>query len=565
MALTNKLMNVFFQPAGGGKLYRLACNSGGNIPIDPPGAIQWRDSRDQPLGQMGANFAVPNSNTSNAGIIKQCALYDELDYNKYGDRIIYPKSILETNKKMYLFGMAQDGDGRPMPYVIIEDNGMGTYIMRYYRADDTLIGPLVPSAGSVGNTQLGFWAGKLYEDGTFEGVTGPIRPHETALGIYSTRRYDWAPMYKWDRSLEFIDPDIIEDLKDYLPIEPEGEGPVEPKDGDLDGSSDPIALPLLPNLSALDTGMLAMYEMTSTQLHNLSRFLWSGAFDLDTFKKMFNDPMEAILNLSILPVESRPGVIDNVNITIGNISTDVAGAFVTNQYKIFDFGVVNINPYWGSFADYSPYTKLSIFLPYVGIKEVSIDDLMGGGVRLQGYVDKLTGSIQYMLFSNQGNPRNHGHQSVLYTWGGNCQYQIPLTASNMTNVINSLLSTTGIIAGAAAAVASGGVAAPVAAVGAASGTIGNVVGAKTHVERGGGIGGAVGIFSVQTPYFIIERPEQAYPENYDSVQGIPSDTSSPLGYYSGYVKVKAVNLSIPGATENELTKIENLLKGGVII
>ena len=175
----------------------------------------------------------------------------------------------------------------------------------------------------------------------------------------------------------------------------------------------------------------------------------------------------------------------------------------------------------------------------MGVQSLSIDDVMNGTIQLVGYCDVLTGSILYVLKSNQVNRAGHSHNSVLYSWGGNCQYQIPLTANNMSSVISSITGTVGSVAGAiGATVATGGLTAPI-AVGAIGSAVTNTLNAKTQIQRGGGVGGASGMFGVQRPYLILERPEQRTIQDFGGQIGNPADVTDYLGNFSGFVKVKS--------------------------
>lgn len=557
--MSSKLMNITFKSADGTLIYNLGCNAPGNIPVTSP--TVWYDSGDKSLNQTGCNFLSPGSAPSALSFNNQQALAYSLGELGYTPRVPFVISPSSLGVKLYLNGK-NSVDGVAQPYIVCENTAYGNPIINYYRADNTQVGGLYQAyIGTAGANSLAWYSGQLYDDGTFIGCCGPIRPRST-MGGPSRKYYEWYCSDVYKTPIQLIRTVVVEDLAEYLPIQPEGAVATEGV-GDFDATSDPVDFPGLPGVSVLDTGLLKMYQMGTSQLRDLANYLWSGLFDLDTFKKLFSDPMEAILNLSIMPINE--GASTGTAIRIGNITTTVTGQAVSNQYKIIDFGTINMNEFWASYADYSPYTRLSIFLPYVGVQAMSIDDVMNGSIQLKAYVDLLTGSVQYILKSNQTNRAGHGHNSVLYTWGGNCQYQIPLTASNMSQVISSITGTVSTIAGGVAAtVATGGLTAPL-AVGMAAGSISNAMSAKTHVQRGGGIGGSVGIFGVQTPYLILERPEQVYPENYEATKGAPTMQTKPLRYYSGYVRVEAVNLSIEGANEAELRDIEAKLKGGVIV
>lgn len=556
MADPKKILYARFASTSGRYQYVLTSQSSDNMVIPSPTVINY--SKNKALNQVGCGIAVWDSSGEGNTDYKQMALYDALWNNGYGDRNQCVRSLLAKNVPLYLNGVTHNQAGDPMPYVMWVD-GSYTTVLHYFRADGTDLGWMF---NPVYNDRYPFFfAGQLYQDGTFTGDVGAFRPHEIVAGVYSKKYYDWWVTGHVENA-PFIKQSIIDDLTEYLPFEPEGEL-TENGNGDFDDTSDPIEFPDLPSISVLDTGMTQIYEMTSSQLRSLSSYLWTTNFDT-LIKKMFGDPMEAILNLCISPLDLTTGSVESA-IRIGNITTDVTGQRIPSPYKIIDFGSININEYWADFADYSPYTKISIYLPYVGVQSLSIDDVMNGTIYLKAYCDVLTGSVQYMLKSKQGNRRGHGHNSVLYTWGGNCQYQVPLSASNMSSVISSLISSVGTVAGAiGSTVATGGMTAPI-AIGTVGSVMSNVMSAKTHVQRGGGLGGAVGLFGVQTPYLILERPEQINPQNYNATVGSPNECTNYLSNYAGFVKIKGVNLKINKATESELNEIENLLKGGVLV
>lgn len=82
--------------------------------------------------------------------------------------------------------------------------------------------------------------------------------------------------------------------------------------GTFDFSSDPIDIPSLPLISVTDVGFTTIYNPSGAQLRNFCNYLWSTEFDLNQFKKMFSDPMDAIINLSIMPVNVRGSEVEAV-------------------------------------------------------------------------------------------------------------------------------------------------------------------------------------------------------------------------------------------------------------
>lgn len=320
--------------------------------------------------------------------------------------------------------------------------------------------------------------------------------------------------------------------------------------GNFDGTGDNISIPSLPTLSAVNAGFITLFNPTLAQMNSLSSYMWSGLFDLNGWRKIFADPMDAILGLSIVPVAVPNGGAKEVK--VGNISTGVSMTIAASQYVTVDCGTLNVQEYWGAYLDYDPYTKAEIYLPYIGTHPVAVDDIMGKPVHVVYHVDILSGAC--CAYVQCGG-------SVLYTFAGQCSSSIPITGDNWTRVVNGALSIAGAIGG---MVASGGMTAPMALSAAGSVASNAVNSSKPAVEKSGSMGGTGGMLGVQTPYLILTRPRQAIPEKLNEFTGYPSYITTVLADCEGYTEVESVHLDNVPATSSELDEIETLLKGGVI-
>ena len=319
--------------------------------------------------------------------------------------------------------------------------------------------------------------------------------------------------------------------------------------GTFDGTGDDIDIPGLPTLSAVDTGFITLFNPSAAQLKNLANYMWSTGFDLDTFKKLFADPMDCILGLSIVPVSVPNGGGATVN--VGNISTGVTMTKAASQYVEVDCGTLNIEEYWGAYLDYDPYTQAEIYLPYIGTHPLKVDDIMGKAVRVVYHVDILSGACT--AFVKCGG-------SVLYEFIGQCSSSIPITGNDWTNVINGVISIAGAIG---TMVATGGASAPMSA-GVIAATAVNNMFMKPNVEKSGSMSGTGGMLALQTPYLILTRPHQALPTDQNIFMGYPSFITENLSEIGGYTEIESIHLEGISGTEQEISEIETLLKGGVI-
>ena len=331
------------------------------------------------------------------------------------------------------------------------------------------------------------------------------------------------------------------------PYSPGGGSGTGGGNGNFDGTGDSIDFPNLPTLSAVSTGFISLFNPSVAQLLSLSNYMWSDAFSLDTFKRIFADPMECILGLSIVPVNVPSGGVAPV--VVGNIPTDISMTKAASQYVTLDCGSLNVNEFWGAYLDYDPYTKAEIYLPYCGIHPLSVDDIMGKTVHVKYNIDILSGACCAMVKCGE---------SVLYQFIGQCSSSIPITSSNWTNVINGVLSISGSIG---SMVATGGASAPT-SIGQIASTAVNSM--KPNIAKSGSLSGTGGMMGVQTPYLILTRPRQALPTSQNTFTGYPAFITEQLKDLTGYTEIDSIHLENVPATESELSEIETLLKGGVI-
>lgn len=360
--------------------------------------------------------------------------------------------------------------------------------------------------------------------------------------------------------------------------------------GSFDNSSDSVDFASLPSGGAAASGLISMFAPTSAQLASFGQFLWTTLFDgsfdslLTSLKKWVNDPIESVIQLAAYPVTPPSGAATTLKFC--GIRSDLVGSGVTmnkctSQFMDFDFGQLQTPAYWKQALDYSPYTKVNIYLPYIGICPLAADDVIDATLHLKYHIDLLTGGFSAELKCVK-NINGTSLNAVLYNWSGNMATQIPITSSNFSQVFGSMMTAVaaigvGAITGGMGAAAAGGgaEAAGSAAVagGALSGAghglaanIGNVINSKPHVTQSGRLDGTVGALSQFTPYLIIERPVQSLSSKFQEEQGYPSNIVQRLGDLSGMTVCEAPIMSgFSGATEEEKEAIRAMLCGGVIL
>lgn len=365
------------------------------------------------------------------------------------------------------------------------------------------------------------------------------------------RSYSDAPTFTLEQLFRYIAKDVYANILITNAPDPyqEGDGSGEAGGDGGDDESDEIPFTDAPVSGIAYSGFLTIFTPNLSQLQSLANYMWSDFFDVDTWKKLFANPMDAILGLHIIPCS--PGYSGNKEVKVGGKRTGVSMDYTTIRYHEVSMGTCTVPKKWGSYLDYNPYTKVSIFLPYIGFRDLDTDDVMDRTLALQYIVDILTGACVAELRCGS---------DVLYSWEGNCANPVPITSNSWSSAIGSAVSiaaaiaTTALTHGASAPMIAG----TVASVGA------NSMNLKPSVSRSGSLGGSGGFIAKQTPYIIRTVPNLVIPADQNKFIGYPSFVTASLGSLAGYNEISSIHLEGIPATGNELTEIETLLKGGVI-
>ena len=291
------------------------------------------------------------------------------------------------------------------------------------------------------------------------------------------------------------------------------------------------------------SGLLSsVYVMTETRLKQLASFLWSDDF-FQNIKLLNNSPIENIVSCKVMPC-SASGT--DSPITLGNVSTGVNGDKTSSSMRV-QIGSLSIPKYYNSFLDYAPYTKLTIFLPFIGFKELDTNLFMGKTLKLYYVFDFITGAVKAQIFAND---------IYCMSFDATAGIDIPITASNRAQVeasyIKSALSVGGSIASGNPLVAVGGLL--------------ESANAQYHYNTQGTFSPSCGFHDTRLVYVIYDRPTAQYPTTYNHNCGKPCLLTRNLGSVSGYTEVdKGIELSGIPCTESERKEILDLITTGIFL
>jgi hypothetical protein len=314
---------------------------------------------------------------------------------------------------------------------------------------------------------------------------------------------------------------------------------------DIGDGSSPVGV--VPTGSA--SSLWKIYHPTQSEVNSFGGWLWSSNF-IDQILKIFNNPMEAVIGLH--KVYATPIDAGTTTIRVGYLDSGVSSAYIEQQYVTVSCGSVNLNEQFGNVFDYSPHTDVQLYLPFVGIVPLNVNDVMRSKISVNYGVDVITGACLAMVEVSRD-----GNNSVLYQYSGNCAVQYPISSGSYMGIVSSIISVAG---GVAATVASGGAAAPL-----ALGAAGGLLNAHTNVQHSGGFSGNSGAMGGKKPYLIITRPITNVAEYDETMNGYPANSYITVGECSGYVKANNAHVINVPASSEELEEIYNYLVSGIIV
>lgn len=322
-----------------------------------------------------------------------------------------------------------------------------------------------------------------------------------------------------------------------------GNTPTIPPSGTGGGS--PVIIPTVP-IGGSASKLFSVYNPTDGQLNSLGTYLWSSNI-LDLLAKFLQNPLDAIITLHQVYV--TPPTSGSKNIYLGYLDSGVSALSVNNQYVDIDCGSVIVPEYYNDARDYTPWTQVQMYLPFIGIVPLTPEDIINSAVNVKYGVDLYSGAVLASVTVTKPD----GVTQTMYQFSGNCAVEYPLTSGNINGVIKGL---SGAITGAMV----GGVS------GAVVGGLSGAMSGGASVGRSGSFGSNSGAMGYKKPYLIINRKIPDDASNYSTFYGYPSNKTVTLSQCKGYTRVKSVHVdNMVNATSIEKEMIESKLKSGVII
>ena len=332
-----------------------------------------------------------------------------------------------------------------------------------------------------------------------------------------------------------VNPDMDTSIKDTISSSG-STGSTTPNPPDTGGGDSPTVVPPVGKASSL----WSIYNPTLEQVNQFGSWLWSSDF-VEQLKKLFSDPMQAIIGLH--KVYSPVQTSGQGTIKCGYLDSQVPSKLVSEQYVTVDCGSVDMQEYFGNVFDYPPYTEVSIYLPFIGIRQLDPSDVMRSTISVKYHIDVLTGACLAEV-----NVQRDASGGTLYTFSGDAAVRYPVSSGSYMGIVSGLI-------GVATSIVSGNLLP----------ALGGTTRLHTNVDRSGSFTGNSGAMGSKVPYLIISRPQTAMADKFETLSGYPSNTYTPLSACKGFTQVKYCHVENLSATDSEKQEIEQLLKEGVIL
>lgn len=339
-------------------------------------------------------------------------------------------------------------------------------------------------------------------------------------------------------------------------------------------------------------GFIQVYNPTPSEFIAFGRWLWVTYADA-TIDKIWNNPFDGVIGAHEL--YATPSKDGYSTIRSGFLDSGISSIIVRQRYTQINCGSIVIPEYWGNYLDYSPYSQAYIYLPFIGIMAVDVDDIVGHAVNVLYHVDSYTGSCIAQITCART-----GYSNTLYQFSGDCSVEIPMAGGSQAAIKAAMIGAnayqnaanisagmsllggigSGILSGIGGALggnpasgiahgigqAIGGITSAVSqrAYGEAQHTAA-MVSQKSTVQHSGSFGASHGAMGIKKPYIFIRRPIQKVVNNYNRLYGYPAHKMVVIGDCTGYLRCREANVQSSLATEEEKSLIEQLLKSGVYV
>lgn len=348
--------------------------------------------------------------------------------------------------------------------------------------------------------------------------------------------------------------------------------------------------------SGLKTPLYVPYITNITGIERFAEYAYN--YENDGRIERYFEPSEAVKSIYRIPFELQTYLENKFpngdgrqyeiteNIYISNQISHLNATFIKVNYlepiEIYG-GSITINRFFNNFLDYSDYTSIKLFIPFLGYIDLDVDICLGKTIQLYYVLNILKGTALVKLVVDNKVIKLIDSQMAIFspiTRGDYNQKKLSHMTSTITNALNFGKNLAQTVAGIIAAPATGGLSLG-ASIAGAGGMINSISGQissdlqnkfnKVSLGEGGDnielleLGIKMFAIVIRTnPVYIHEDSD--YTDRYRHLVGSPSSYNGKLKNLQGYTEVGGIHIEgISRCTTEEQEKINYIIRSGVIL
>lgn len=350
-----------------------------------------------------------------------------------------------------------------------------------------------------------------------------------------------------------------------------------------------------------DSRLLRYWNLDNTELDAFSHELTNTSI-IDNLKTMFIDKSDYIISAKMYPFRvgkiykfaswdngTQSPVKDYIilgNQTMTSKGAEIAFSNLTNNSQMIDANTVgeglvklatfNISRYFNNFMDFAPYTKIKIYIPFMGFYDLDVNEVMGQSIEVYYGVDLSDGMATAFICKVVNTT-----PVFLQAMSGKIGIDIPIGRTNASEIARNNLSNTikfgaGLVSLGAGMMSGNALLSAGAIVGGTklitSSAIDTINANTPKYSKGTTPSGFMNLKSPTSVYLIIERPKPLLTSVDDisafrHAYGSPLEQVKTLSTLTGFTKVGEIHFTPNGEDifDDEIEEIVSLLHGGVIL
>lgn len=378
----------------------------------------------------------------------------------------------------------------------------------------------------------------------------------------------------YDQAVKFVnDGTIPDDAWANIPKDPDpdGDGNASGESGGSHQNDIDTFEPSAPDFNSINLSNLHTYWITKEQMKDFYTKLWEFNWtDISTnlLTGIYSNLVSNVVSLKMMPTspENLGGTGEAEAVVLGFKTFDdlIVQTIGTNACPVVTIGTINIKKAYKSYADYSPYTDIALYLPFVGVVPLDTNLFMntaeynGSTLTVKASYDMLGGTITYFI--------EYEHATV-YQFTGNMAVDVPVSLQSGVDIGTTLAqNASSAIATATNALTSVAEPKPIGkAVNTAVQNVSSFGGASASAQSlYSSTGGDGAFYAFPKCVLMIRRPEYNRPKTYDSTIGYPAFFTKKVADIKGFATV--TNPKIPlvdGMTKEEHDMIVSAMQNGL--